>query len=71
MRYEAYAVKSAEAVAARLPSEDRRPCQHAPLCPRNVPILSCINIETGYQARKAHQSPVDPSRSIGLLSIAY
>ncbi len=34
-----YAEKSADAVAARVASEERRACQHAPLWPMNVPIL--------------------------------
>lgn len=50
---EIYAEKSADAVAASVASEERRACQHAPLWPMNVPI----------------QSPVTPSRSIGLLSL--
>lgn len=36
---EAYAEKSAEAVAASIASEERRACQHAPLWPMKVPIL--------------------------------
>ena len=46
---EAYAEKSAEAVAASVASEERRACQHAPLWPMKVPILRCIS-SAGSQA---------------------
>jgi hypothetical protein len=43
----AYAVKSAEPVAAKVASEESLDCQTAPLCPRNVPILNFDN-QNGY-----------------------
>ena len=49
MTEEAYAEKSAEAVAASVASEERRACQHAPLWPMKVPILCCIS-SAGSQA---------------------
>ena len=48
-----YAEKSAEAVAASEASEESLACQTAPLWPKKVPI----------------QSPVTPSRSMGLPSL--
>lgn len=39
----AYAEKSAEPVAARVASVERRACQTAPLWPMKVPILSIIS----------------------------
>jgi hypothetical protein len=48
-----YAEKSAEPVAAMAASDDSLEDQTAPLCPIKVPI----------------QSPVMPSRSMGLLSV--
>lgn len=38
-----YAEKSAEPVAARVASEERRACQTAPLWPMNVPILTRVS----------------------------
>jgi len=67
-----YAEKSADPVAARFASADSRACQTAPLCPMKVPILWMIRINVHMKVLfgvKAYQSPVMPSRSIGLLSI--
>ena len=55
----AYAEKSAEAVAARVASLERRACQHAPLWPMKVPILSPINGLASYDGSgplTSHQS---------------
>lgn len=41
-------MKSADAVAARLPSVESRPCQQAPLCPRKVPILRTSSADMWY-----------------------
>lgn len=38
-----YAEKSADPVAARVASEERRACQTAPLWPMNVPILLLVS----------------------------
>jgi hypothetical protein len=51
-REPAYALKSAEAVAAWSAGVSRHAAQTAPLCPSNVPI----------------QSPVSPFRNIGFPS---
>ena len=65
----AYAEKSAEAVAAKDASVERRACQHAPLWPIKVPILSKVSgLIFVLWTKEAYQSPVTPSRSIGLLS---
>jgi len=67
-----HAEKSADPVAARFASADSRACQTAPLCPMKVPILKMIefNVDTKVLfGVTAYQSPVMPSRSIGLLSI--
>ncbi len=64
----AYAEKSAEAVAAKLASLERRACQQAPLWPMNVPILSGVSLSHStifFLATETHQSPVTPSLSIG------
>lgn len=39
-----HAEKSAEPVAARLASDERRACHTAPLCPINVPILCPLSL---------------------------
>ena len=66
-----HAEKSAEAVAARVASVDRRACQQAPLWPIKVPILLHINFDVlNSDDNPTYQSPVTPSRSIGLLSTA-
>lgn len=39
-----HAEKSAEPVAARLASDERRACHTAPLCPINVPILCQLSL---------------------------
>ena len=64
-----YAEKSADPVAASVASVDRRACQTAPLWPMNVPILQVVSSSQCLSwNRITYQSPVMPSRSIGLLS---
>ena len=70
--YETYAEKSADAVAAIVASAERRACQHAPLWPIKVPILRIVTFNIlGSSINQTHQSPVTPSRSIGLLSTPF
>lgn len=67
---QAYAVKSADAVAALEASGLNRACQTAPLCPIKVPILNYrqIYIDVDGVHKGTYQSPVTPSRSMGLPS---
>jgi hypothetical protein len=67
-----YAVKSAEPVAARVASDESLACHTAPLCPMNVPILDRYQrAMLRMSQERSYQSPVTPSRSIGLLSFKH
>lgn len=68
----AYAEKSAAAVAEMAASAESLACHTAPLWPRNVPILG-VDVSgwvvSGLGFHMPYQSPVMPSRSMGLLSL--
>lgn len=66
----AYAEKSAAAVAEMAASAESLACHTAPLWPRNVPILGLMLVGASrVWFHLPYQSPVMPSRSMGLLSL--
>lgn len=62
----AHAEKSADAVAAKVASEERRACQHAPLWPMKVPILTHVSKQVA-PSQTERTEPTNP-RSLHLVA---